>query len=191
MAKLLDFLLGLLAGMFTKERLRQAGAGEEALAYAATARLDLPTFGEPSGAQEDRGRAAVVAFMRSQAGKPYHLGVEVQPGRESDASEWDCSELVEAAYRTAGMSIPDGSPSQYMYCRPTSVPKAGDLHFLWSEKWGRIGHVLVDSGEGTVLHAMGGRGVVEDPAYQWTSHARYRGCRRHPDFALPREERPS
>lgn len=101
----------------------------------------------------------------------------------------DCSELVQAAYHYAGLEIPDGSNYQYDFCRPVSAPEVGDLGFLWSDKWNRIGHVMIYKGNGMVIHAVGGKGVVDDYASNWESHARWRGWRRHPELARPPEER--
>lgn len=140
-------------------------------------------------AEEDRKRAEVCAFVRSQLGKHYHLGVEVQPGREQETPEWDCSELVEGAYRLVGHPIPDGSPFQFDATQPVKAPKPGDLGFLWSDAWERIGHVMVYVGGGHVIHAVGGRGVVEDEAHRWEGTARWKGWRRHHDFLCPPEER--
>lgn len=144
-------------------------------------------------AEEVRQRAEVVAFMRSQLGKPYRLGAEVGPGFEEGADDWDCSEIVEAAFRRAGAepAMPDGSPFQFDACRPIAAHaiKPGDLGFLWSDKWGRIGHVWAYTGDGTVVHAVGGRGVVEDPSGQWEALPRFRGARRHPGWAWPEGER--
>jgi cell wall-associated NlpC family hydrolase len=136
---------------------------------------------------EDEKRALIVSFCKSQIGKKYQLGVEVKEGEETEF--WDCSEMVQLAYSAAGMTIPDGSPYQMSHCKPVKGPKAGDLGFLWSDKWNRIGHVFVSTGNLTVIHAVGGRGVVEDVESKWALNPRFRGWRRHPDFAWPKEER--
>ena len=175
MSALEDFLRGLLgrpgnppAGVSVEVEL---GSGYDALA------------------EEDRQRAAIVAFMRSQLGKHYRLGAEVEPGKEADAPEWDCSEAVEAAYRVAGVpGMPDGSPYQFDACVPVKAPKPGDLGFLWSDKWGRIGHVMVYIGSGYVIHAVGGRGVVEDPVSRWLESSRWKGWRRFRPFLCPPED---
>lgn len=138
-------------------------------------------------AEENRKRAAIVAFIRSQLGRTYKLGVEVKPYTDSEV--WDCSEIVENSYTRAGVPIPDGSNYQHDHCRPVLSPIAADLGFLYSDKWKRIGHVLVYTGEGTVIHAVGGRGVVEDPRGMWEVHTRWRGWRRHPAFSRPKEDR--
>lgn len=140
-------------------------------------------------AEEAAQRARIVDFMRSQVGKPYKLGVEISPGKEHEAVEWDCSEETEAAYRLAGLGLPDGSDNQYNVCQAVKHPRPGDLGFLWSDKWIRIGHVMIATESDTVIHAVGGRGVVEDPVSMWDTHARWRGWRRHPVFSRPPEDR--
>ena len=147
------------------------------------------TFGVGNEAEleEMRQRSDVVTFMRAQLGKKYVLGVEVAHDAESDA--WDCSEAVEAAYIRAGLKMTDGAKYQYDFCLPVKSPNQGDLGFLWSDKRGMIGHVMVYTGQGTVIHAVGGRGVVEDPRGMWELHTRWRGWRRHPDFSRPIQDR--
>ncbi len=141
----------------------------------------LPT-GYSRQSDEDGKRQKIVDFMRSQLGKSYHLGVEVEWGQEGEAQEWDCSELTEAAYRLVSMPLPDGAQQQYDDTLEVREPLLGDLGFLWSDTRGKIGHVMVRSGPGAVIHAVGGRGVVEDLAARWETHPRWRGWRRHHDF---------
>ena len=140
-------------------------------------------------AEEAAQRSRIVDFMRSQVGKPYRLGVEIPPGREHEAQEWDCSEESEAAYRLVGIALPDGAENQYNACQAVKHPRMGDLGFLWSDKRGMIGHVMVASDVNTVIHAVAGRGVVEDLVSMWDTHERWRGWRRHPIFARPPEDR--
>ena len=184
-----EALGGLLLGLLTKRRLKEAGAGSDALGGAVTGMLDLPTFADPVAAQEQIQRERIVDFMRAQLGKSYLLGVEVENGHEDETASWDCSEAVEHAYERAGLLIPDGAQQQYDSCQAVHFPKAGDLGFLWSDKRGKIGHVMVATERGSVIHAVGGRGVVEDPVSMWERHPRWRGWRRHDDFARPPEDR--
>ena len=135
--------------------------------------------GYDRGADEEKQRENIVEFCRNQLGEKYVFGKEVT-GKDSD--EWDCSEMVEAAYRDSQITICDGAQGQYDFCKPANTPLAGDLGFLWSDKRNMIGHVMVSSGQGTVVHAVGGRGVVEDPVEMWVTHPRWRGWRRHRDF---------
>lgn len=182
---LLELLADLLVGWSTKENLRQAGASPEALKGAVTVKLGLGS-GYDRAQDELDCRAKAVAFVRSQMGKGYELGHEVLPGDEEESPLYDCSELTEAAARVAGWSpaLPDGAEQQYNACRPVTRPKAGDLGFLWSDKRNKIGHVMMATGHGTVIHAVGGRGVVEDFDSQWTMHPRWRGWRRPEGFEV-------
>jgi cell wall-associated NlpC family hydrolase len=145
--------------------------------------------GYSAAGDEYTARQKIVQFMRSQLGKPYKLGIEIPSKKETWATCWDCSELVEAAYRLAGHPIADGARFQFATTQPIRVPKPADLFFLWSDKLNYIGHVMAATGCGTVLHAVGGRGVVEDPVSMWEHHIRGRGWRRHVDFARGPEER--
>ena len=137
-------------------------------------------------AEELRKRAAIVAFCRAQLGEPYVYGTEHPLGEPAD--DWDCSELSHHAYNDIPMEMPDGARFQFNFCQAVPFGLAGDLHFLWSDKLGCIGHVMVDTGEGTVIHAVSGRGVVEDPLGRWAGHARYRGCRRHIEIKISEHE---
>ena len=140
-------------------------------------------------AEENEKRTRIVSFVRAQLGEEYIFGKEVQPGQEDQASAWDCSEVIESAYRRATMRIPDGAQAQFNYCRPVKVPKAGDLGFLWSTRRGIIGHVMCVAENKTLIHEVSGRGVVQDPIEVWEKNPRFRGWRRHPDFICPVEER--
>lgn len=175
-------LFDLLAGWKTKDS--DALRGKKGVE---TVAKEIGWTGHDQEAEEKRQRAEIVAFMRSQLGRSYKLGVEVKPYVDSDI--WDCSEITEQAYQRVGLSLPDGSPYQFDACQSVKSPEPGDLGFLWSDKWGRIGHVLVYTGDGTVVHAVGGRGVVEDPRGMWELHTRWRGWRRHEAFNRPKDQR--
>lgn len=176
-----NFMLGLM-----KEDHLRSMSNDPDLKILGTQSMDLGT-GYSVSEDEAQKRAQIVAFMRSQLGKSYKLGHEVKPYTDSEL--WDCSEITEQAYGRVGLSLPDGSPYQFEACQPVRSPLAGDLGFLWSDSWKRIGHVLVYTGEGTVVHAVGGRGVVEDPRGMWELHTRWRGWRRHVDFSRSPDER--
>lgn len=158
-------------------------------AGAQTVAVVLPT-GYDRAAEEARQRLDICEFVRSQVGKPYHLGVEV-PLDINDPAEWDCSELTENAYRRAGLKLPDGSNYQFDFCQPVREPLGGDLGFVWSDTWGRIGHVVMCMGDGSIIEARGKpvSHVQVAPMHDWESHPRWRGWRRHPDFARPKEDR--
>lgn len=182
-----EHLFDLLAGLLSKTRLKKSGAGSNDPSMTVT--IPLPAFGGSQMTDEAKKRYELIAFARSQLGKPYKFGVEVVPGHEADASDWDCSEIIQLAYLRTGMSIPDGAINQYQATQVVRNAIAGDLGFLWSDKRNMIGHVMMATGDETVIHAVAGRGVVEDPISMWNGHPRWRGWRRHIDFARPVEER--
>ena len=177
-----DFLLGFLS------RPASAATGAKCLSLTRT----LPS-GYSAEREEERTRAKLVNYMRSQIGDRYKLGAEILPGHEMEADEGDCSEYIEAAYRIAGKSMPDWSPNQYAHTQAVHEPKPGDLGFVFSLKWKRVGHVVMATAEGTIIHAEGGRGVVEDSmaprVAKWQAQGRWMGWRRHIDFARPPEDR--
>ena len=180
-------VFGLMAGAMTKQDLREAGASEGS--KIGTFSMPIEATGYSVDAEEIETRRKIVEFMRSQLGLPYRLGAEIQPGHETEATESDCSESVEAAYRVCGKFIPDGAQQQYDFCQTIKNPLPGDLGFLWSDKRGKIGHVMMYTEMYTFIHAVGGRGVVEDPISMWDTNPRFRGARRHPDFSRPLTER--
>lgn len=185
-----EIILEGIAGIFTREELRRMGAGQDTLHGAVTGAMELPTLGESVATEEQRKRGMIVAYARSQLGVPYKLGAEVDLDNLMEKqSALDCAELSQACYSYAGISLVDGSNYQYEACQPVKTPQPGDLGFLWSDKWGRIGHVMIYAGGGVVIHALGGHGVIEDIDSKWETHPRWRGWRRHIDFARPPEDR--
>jgi cell wall-associated NlpC family hydrolase len=89
--------------------------------------------------------AQVVAYARAQLGTPYVYG------GASPRGGFDCSGLVMAAYRSAGITVPRTSDAQYWFGRRIApgTERPGDLVFFDY----RRGH----SGPGHV-------GIVTDPA---------------------------
>lgn len=139
--------------------------------------------------EEKKQREKICAYILSQVGTPYRLGAETALGEKE--KETDCSESVQHAFHAAGLKIPDGSNYQYDFCRPVASPKPGDLGFLWSGKWGRIGHVAVYVGNGNIAHASGlSKKVVVEPMINVELSPRFKGWRRHPDFMRPPQEIP-
>lgn len=175
----------ILASLF--KLLAEKSAVPKGSKHSVTLAKQIVETGYKVSAAEALVRGQVLRSMREDLGDSYELGVEVEAGEESDS--WDCSEKVEDAFCDAGMEIPDGSYFQYDFCTPVVRYKPCDLGFLWSNKYKRIGHVFMLTERGTVIHAVGGRGVVEEPADRWLNHKRFRGVRRHPDFLCTKEDR--
>lgn len=99
--------------------------------------------------------AAIVNFARAQVGKPYVMG-------GTGMSSFDCSGLVQAAYRQAGISLPRMSQDQS--AKGTSVSlsalQPGDILY-WGSR-GSAYHVAIYVGGGKFVGAQNpSTGIVE------------------------------
>jgi cell wall-associated NlpC family hydrolase len=154
--QLLKQVQGELAQLVAQEQARQAAA---ALA-AARARFSRGVSAEGDG---DPGAypnlppngpvaAAALAFARAQLGKPYLYAA-------SGPNSYDCSGLVMAAFRSAGVSLPHYSGAMYdtLPHVPLAAVQVGDLLF-----WGSGGseHVAFYVGDGKLLEAGGSTHIV-------------------------------
>ncbi|MDQ0941503.1 C40 family peptidase [Streptomyces sp. V1I1] len=98
--------------------------------------------------------ATVVAFLKAQLGDAYVMGA-------SGPNSWDCSSLVQAAFRTVGVDLPRVSQDQSVAGTQvgTSNLQVGDILY-----WGGAGsayHTGVYIGDGKYLDAANpGKGVV-------------------------------
>lgn len=170
-------LYGLLLGVFAKRGLpanartltMELGSGYDHLAWSGSRKL------------------RIVARARGRLGVPYRLGAEYRPGAAAPAAT-DCSELVQDAFGSEGLDIPDGAVNQFGYCRPVrNAPGAADLGFLhyMSHRSGAfIWHVGIRTEAGTVIHASASAGrVIEEGAAAFEARAGWKGWRRHPELA--------
>lgn len=100
------------------------------------------TFGTYTGPTNTPGEKAV-AFAYGQLGKPYVWGA-TGPG------SYDCSGLVQAAWASAGVSIPRTTYDQYNALPhvPMSAIQVGDLIFFDG-----LGHVGIYVGNNTIIDA--------------------------------------
>ncbi|MER5463640.1 C40 family peptidase [Streptomyces sp. NPDC002668] len=98
--------------------------------------------------------ATVVAFLKAQLGDAYVMG-------GTGPNSWDCSGLVQAAFKTVGVDLPRVSEDQSVAGTQvgTSNLQVGDILY-----WGGAGsayHVGVYIGDGKYLDAANpGKGVV-------------------------------
>jgi peptidoglycan DL-endopeptidase CwlO len=98
--------------------------------------------------------ATVVAFLKAQLGDAYVMGA-------SGPNSWDCSSLVQAAFRTVGVDLPRVAQDQSVAGTQvgTSNLRVGDILY-----WGGAGsayHTGVYIGDGQYLDAANpGKGVV-------------------------------
>lgn len=101
--------------------------------------------------------ASLIGFLRAQLGKSYVLGA-------SGPSAYDCSSLVQAAYRTIGIDLPRTSQPQSTAGSQVSLSnlQVGDILY-----WGSAGsayHVGVYVGNGHFIGAQNpSTGIVERP----------------------------
>ncbi|MFF5706244.1 C40 family peptidase [Streptomyces sp. NPDC012794] len=99
--------------------------------------------------------AAIVSFARAQIGKAYVLG-------STGPTAYDCSGLVQAAYRQAGIKLDRVSQDQSMAGRSVSLSnlQPGDILY-WGAK-GSAYHVAIYSGNGKFIGAQNpSTGIVE------------------------------
>lgn len=102
--------------------------------------------------------AKAIEYARSKFGRPYVWGAK---GPE----EFDCSGLVQAAYKHAGLAVPGYSGDQYNSGKhiPVAEAQPGDLIF-WADAKGNpeaIHHVAIYVGNGEVIHAPQDGDVVK------------------------------
>ncbi|OIJ66796.1 glycoside hydrolase [Streptomyces mangrovisoli] len=101
--------------------------------------------------------AAIVSFVKAQIGKSYVLGA-------SGPSAYDCSGLVQAAFKQVGISLPRVSQDQSTAGTQVSLSnlQPGDILY-----WGSAGsayHVAVYVGDGMFVGAQNpSTGIVEKP----------------------------
>ncbi|MCJ7827140.1 MAG: NlpC/P60 family protein [Demequinaceae bacterium] len=90
-----------------------------------------------------------VAFALAQIGEPYVYGA-------AGPNTWDCSGLTMVAWRTAGVSIPRSSKTQYNYLGkvPYSALRKGDLIFWGTNKQANaVYHATMYIGNNIIVEA--------------------------------------
>jgi peptidoglycan DL-endopeptidase CwlO len=135
-----------------RQALARRLAAERAARAAAAARSGTAWAGGSGGAGAPTGAAGrAVAFARSQLGKPYVWGA-------AGPSSYDCSGLVMAAYRRAGLWLPRVSRSQWH-----AGPRVG----LGGLAPGDLVFFAYDVGNPATIHHVGmyvgGGAMVEAP----------------------------
>ncbi|MFH9820502.1 NlpC/P60 family protein [Streptomyces sp. NPDC017230] len=130
----------LLSRLTTEERAR-LGTGDRA-SRSASGDRDSPSA---SSSQAPSSRAAAaVAYAHQKLGSPYVWGA-------TGPDAFDCSGLIQAAYRAAGVSLPRTTYAQIDAGRRVSRSelRPGDLVFFYSG----ISHVGIYIGNGNMIHA--------------------------------------
>ncbi|MEG3629420.1 C40 family peptidase [Streptomyces poriticola] len=137
----LDEARRLLSRLTAEERAR-IGAAPDRASRSADAREDLAAS---ATAQAPSSRAAAaVAYAYDKLGSPYVWGA-------TGPDAFDCSGLIQAAYRSAGVALPRTTYSQIDAGRriTRSELRPGDLVFFYSG----ISHVGIYVGNGQMIHA--------------------------------------
>ncbi|MGW0252180.1 C40 family peptidase [Nocardia goodfellowii] len=120
--------------------------------------------------------AQVISFACAQLGLPYVWG-----GNGPDVNGgWDCSGLTQAAYRTAGISIPRTSHTQVHTGTTISEDQLapGDLVFYGTTA--DVHHVAIYLGGGQMVHAPTFNKPVQVSPYRWTGDDYYTAKRPSP-----------
>ncbi|MER5439271.1 NlpC/P60 family protein [Streptomyces sp. NPDC002790] len=106
--------------------------------------------------------AQALAFAKSQEGKPYVWGA-------TGPDSYDCSGLTQAAWKSAGISLPRTTWDQVEIGKtvPLSDIQPGDLVFFYDD----ISHVGLYMGDGMMVHAPKPGAVVREESiyYDGTS----------------------
>jgi cell wall-associated NlpC family hydrolase len=137
---------------------------------------------EPAPSSGVAGRA--LRFALSQLGVPYLYGGESPAG-------WDCSGLVQAAYRTAGISLPRTAQEQYdagPHLPADAQLEPGDLVFFGYGP-GAVEHVGIVIREGEMVDAPHTGTVVRTEPYPTTVGAAW-GSERYLGATRPTATRP-
>ncbi|CAL9525838.1 hypothetical protein SUDANB96_03959 [Streptomyces sp. enrichment culture] len=137
------------------EEAASRAAEREALAVAsASAESSADNASETVSAPASGSVATVIDFLKAQVGDAYVMGA-------TGPDAWDCSSLVQAAFRQVGVDLPRVSQDQSMVGTEvgTSNLQVGDILY-WGGK-GSAYHVGVYIGDGQYLDAANpSKGVV-------------------------------
>ncbi|MFE7859966.1 NlpC/P60 family protein [Streptomyces sp. NPDC057403] len=143
----LDAARRLLSGLSPEERARlglDGGGTGRASRSATDGRVGLQAPGSATAQAPDSRAATAVQYAYSKLGSPYVWGA-------TGPDAFDCSGLVQSAYRSAGVSLPRTTYAQIDAGRRVSRSelRPGDLVFFYSG----ISHVGIYIGNGQMIHA--------------------------------------
>jgi cell wall-associated NlpC family hydrolase len=140
------------------EQAASRSAARTTLAASTTSGASTSSAASTSSSTASGSAAAVIAFAKAQIGDSYVLGA-------SGPNSWDCSSLLQAAFKQAGISLPRVSQDQSTAGTPVSLSnlQPGDILY-----WGSAGsgayHVALYVGGGNFVGAENpSTGIVEKP----------------------------
>ncbi|WP_435837931.1 C40 family peptidase [Streptantibioticus parmotrematis] len=145
------------AAKAAKERAEQAASRSQERPSLSLASDSSSASSSSSSSSASGSVASVVSFVESQVGKAYVMGA-------TGPDAYDCSGLVQAAYRTIGVDLPRVSEDQSTAGTQVSLSdlQPGDILY-----WGSAGsayHVAIYVGGGNFVGAQNpSSGVVEHP----------------------------
>ncbi|MGW1026638.1 C40 family peptidase [Streptomyces sp. NPDC002577] len=137
-----------------KAEAERKAEAEQAAASRSSARTTLVSTASDVSAPASGSVATVIGFLKAQLGDAYVMG-------GTGPNSWDCSGLVQAAFRQAGVDLPRTSQAQSTAGTQVSLSnvQVGDILY-----WGGAGsayHVGVYIGNGQYLDAANpSKGVV-------------------------------
>jgi cell wall-associated NlpC family hydrolase len=140
----LDGARDLLARLTAEERAQLEQGTDRATRSGTGARDALGAPGSATAAAPNSRAASAVSYAYSKLGSPYVWGA-------TGPNAFDCSGLTQAAYRSAGVSLPRTTYAQIDAGRRVSRAELlpGDLVFFYSS----ISHVGLYIGNGQMIHA--------------------------------------
>ncbi|BDT85618.1 transglycosylase SLT domain-containing protein [Nocardia cyriacigeorgica] len=136
----------------------------QVLDQAARYRATDPSGGDCHTAPPPNPTAAqVISFACAQLGQPYVWGGN---GPEVNGG-WDCSGLTQAAYRSAGISIPRTTYDQVHTGTPISEDQLAPGHLVFYGTAADVHHVGIYLGGGHMVHAPTFDEPVQISPYRW------------------------
>jgi cell wall-associated NlpC family hydrolase len=139
--------------------------GELVLHWASVYTAEFGTAAAGAAGAPGPGAAAAVRYALAQLGTPYLWGGESPGG-------FDCSGLVQAAYRAAGIALPRTAQAQYdagPRLAPGTALRPGDLVFFGSDP-AHVSHVGIVVAPGEMVDAPHTGALVRRESYNWPDY---------------------